>query len=225
MSSDVAQRLLAVRERIAGACRRTGRPEDSVLLVAVSKGQPEAAIRAAAAAGQTCFAENYAQELWHKALALADLGVQWHFVGGLQRNKAKKVVGLAALIQTVDDRALAEEIDRRAAARDIVQEVLVQVNVVREPQKSGVAPEALPDLLAAVAGLPHVRCRGLMAIPPEPDDPETSRPHFRALRALAATHGLPHLSMGMSADFEVAIEEGASLVRVGTAIFGPRDYE
>jgi len=222
MSSDIGARLLAVRGRIALACRRAGRPQDAVTLVAVCKGQPAQAIRDAFAAGPACFAENYAQELVRKAEALSDLPLRWHFVGGLQKNKARKVVGLAALIQTVDSQALAGEIDRRAAAQGIVQDVLIEVNVAGEAQKSGVVPRDLPALLGALAGLSHLRCQGLMAIPPGADHAEGSRPHFRALYALCARHGLREISMGMSTDFEVAIEEGATIVRVGTAIFGPR---
>lgn len=202
------------------ACRRAGRDPSSVTLLAVSKGQPIEAIEAAARAGQRFFAENYAQELERKVAALRG-DVRWHFVGGLQRNKVSKIVGLAVMIQTLDREPLAAEIDRRAAAAGIVQEVLVQVNIGSEAQKSGVTPDALGDLVARVNALPRVRCRGLMAIPPLDDEP---RPHFRALRDLAASHGLGELSMGMSSDFEAAIEEGATMVRVGTAIFGPRNY-
>jgi len=205
---------------VANACRRAGRDPGEVTLVAVCKGQPPEAIRAAVQAGHRCFGENYAQELEQKAANLG-AGLCWHFIGGLQRNKAGKVVGRAALIQTVDRESLAAEIDRRAAMMDIVQDVLVQVNVGSEPQKSGVAPADLPALLEAVGRLEHLRCRGVMAIPPFEEDP---RPHFRALRDIAREHGLPELSMGMSDDFEEAIEEEATIVRVGTAIFGPRDY-
>jgi hypothetical protein len=222
MSSDIATRLGAVRERIAGACRRAGRPADAVTLVAVSKGHPAEAVIEAAEAGQRVFAENYAQELLDKAAATADRGLAWHFVGGLQRNKIKKMVGLAALLQSVDDLEAAAEIDRRSAALGRVQDVLVQVNVDAEGQKSGILPAHLPALLDAMACLPHVRCSGLMAIPRATDDPAGTRASFRALAALARTHDLPELSMGMSSDFEVAIEEGATLVRIGTALFGPR---
>jgi PLP dependent protein len=219
MPSDIVARLGAVRERIAAACRRAGRPEDAVELVAVGKGHPSGLLRAALQAGQRSLGENYAQELVAKAGALSGLGVRWHFVGGLQRNKVRKIVGLATVIQTVDDSALAVEIDRRAAALGAVQDILVQVNVAGEPQKSGVAPPDLGRLLDVIAGHGRLRCLGLMAIPPES---ENARPHFRALAALATAHGLRDLSMGMSQDFEVAIEEGATMVRVGSAIFGPR---
>ena len=222
MSSDIGSRLLTVRERMAAACRRAGRAEDSVTLVAVSKGHHEAAVLAAAAAGQRVFAENYAQELAAKAAATAGRDVEWHFVGGLQRNKVKKMLGLVTLVQSVDDASVAVEIDRRAAALGRVQDVLVQVNLDAEGQKSGVAPGGLAALLESLAALPWLRCCGLMAVPRPTSDAGQTRTAFRALARLAEQHHLKHLSMGMSSDFELAIEEGATLIRVGTAIFGPR---
>jgi pyridoxal phosphate enzyme (YggS family) len=206
--------LKEVRERIARACGRAGRAPFSVTLAAVSKGQPLEKIREAFAAGQTLFAENYAQELREKSTALP--GAEWHFIGALQSNKARMVVGRAALIHTCDRISLARELSRRAEG---VQRVLLEVNIGREPQKSGVLPEEAPGLLDAVRALPQLRCEGLMCIPPAEGDP---RPHFRALRELGEKLGLRELSMGMSADFEAAIEEGATIVRVGTAIFGAR---
>ena len=222
MSSDIRARLAAVRERIASACHRAGRSESAVTLVAVCKGQPITSVLAALEAGQRVFAENYAQELVEKAGATSDREIEWHFVGGLQRNKIRKIVGTAALVQSMDSAPLAVEIDRRAAALGRVQDILVQVNIGDEAQKSGVAPEHLPALLDAIAPLSHLRCRGLMAIPPAAPDADASRQWFRALASLATGHGLADLSMGMSSDFEAAIEEGATLVRVGTAIFGRR---
>jgi pyridoxal phosphate enzyme (YggS family) len=210
----VKEGLLQVREKMARACARAGRAESSVKLVAVSKSQPLEKLRAAAAAGQLAFGENYAQELRDKSAELP--GMEWHFLGALQTNKAKLVAGRAALIHTCDRLALAQEIAKRAPAG---QRVLLEVNVGREPQKAGVLPEDAPALLAQVRALPGLRCEGLMCIPPLEQDP---RPHFRALRELAARLQLPELSMGMSADYEIAIEEGATLVRVGTAIFGER---
>jgi len=214
---EVAAGLAQVRGRIAAACARAGRDPGSVRLIAVSKTKPLELIREAVAAGQTRFAENYAQELREKADALP--GVEWHFVGALQTNKAKMVVGRAALIHTCDRLALAQELSKRAKAAGVTQRVLLEVNVGREPQKAGVLPEEAAALLEQVRALQSLSCEGLMCIPPAEGDP---RGHFRSLRQLAGTLGLPELSMGMSADYESAIEEGATLVRVGTAIFGER---
>lgn len=207
---ELEDRVAEVRERIARAAR--GRP---VTLVAVSKTHPPEVIRRGAACGLTVFGESYAQELRDKRAALGELAVEWHFIGHLQRNKAKDVVGVS-LIHSVDSLALAQAIDRRAAAP---QDVLVEINIAGEPQKPGVGVEELGGLLEGMAALPRVRCRGVMCIPPAGAD---NRAHFRRVAALARAHGLPEVSMGMSDDFEVAIEEGATLVRVGTALFGPR---
>lgn len=215
---EIARRLAQVRAEVARACAAAGRDPSSVRLVAVSKTQPLSSVREAAAAGQTLFGENYAQELREKTDALPDL--EWHFIGALQGNKARLVVGRATLIHTCDRAALARELSKRAAATGSTQRVLLEVNVGREPQKGGPEPEGVVALLAAVRALPALECRGLMCIPPAGADP---RPHFRTLRALRDAL-LPggELSMGMSADYACAIEEGATLVRVGTAIFGPR---
>jgi PLP dependent protein len=215
---EVAAGLSRVRERIAAACSRCGRDPASVRLVAVSKTKPAQMLREAVAAGQTVFGENYAQELKEKAEALG-AGVEWHFIGALQTNKAKVVVGRAALIHTCDRLALAQELSRRAKAAGLLQRVLLEVNVGREAQKAGVLPENVPALLEQVRALPALACDGLMCIPPAEGDP---RPSFRLLQQLAETHGLSQLSMGMSADYETALEEGATLIRVGTAIFGER---
>jgi len=215
---EVASGLAAVRARIRQAAARAGRDPSSVRLIAVSKTQPVELLREAVQAGQTLFGENYAQELREKSQALG-AGVEWHFIGALQTNKAKLVVGRAALIHTCDRLALAQELSKRALAAGLVQPVLLEVNVGREPQKAGVLPEDAAGLVEQVRALEGLRCDGLMCIPPASGDP---RPHFRALRELCATVGLRELSMGMSADFEAAVEEGATLVRVGTAIFGER---
>ena len=206
--------LNRVRERIAAACARAGRDPSSVTLVAVSKTQPLEKLRQAFEAGQRAFGENYAQELRAKSEALP--GAEWHFIGGLQTNKARMVVGRAALVHTCDRIGLARELAKRAAAP---QRVLLEVSIGKEPQKSGVLPEDVAALLEVVRALPQLRCEGLMCIPPASGDP---RPHFRALRELASRLGLRELSMGMSADYEAAIEEGATIVRIGTAIFGQR---
>jgi pyridoxal phosphate enzyme (YggS family) len=223
--TDVAANLAAIRARIAVACARAGRDPGSVTLIAVSKVQPLEKLRAALGAGQRVFGENYAQELRDKADALrGELGSlaspEWHFIGALQTNKVKYVVGRAALVHTVDRASLANELGKRAAALGAVQRVLVEVNVGEEPQKSGALPADLGPLLDAIRAQPALRLEGLMCIPPAEGEP---RRHFARLRELNARHGAgPHLSMGMSEDFETAIEEGATLLRVGTAIFGAR---
>ena len=213
----IAENLARVRERIERICMVCHRRTDSVKLVAVSKTQPIQAVVEAFAAGQSEFGENYAQELHEKADALPE--AEWHFIGALQTNKVKMVVGHAALVHTCDRLSLAKELDKRAAARNVVQRVLLEVNVGREPQKGGVLPEQVDELYAQVRELGALRCEGLMCIPPAEQD---SRPHFRALRELRDRLGLRELSMGMSADYEMAIEEGSTIVRIGTAIFGER---
>ena len=213
----VAENLARVQERIRAACSRAGRDRDTVQLVAVSKGQPIEAVLLAFAAGQTVFGENYAQELHEKADALPE--AEWHFIGALQTNKVKIVVGHSALVHTCDRASLANELSKRAEMKNIVQRVLLEVNVGREPQKGGALPEQVGALQAAVREMERLRCDGLMCIPPPEQDP---RPHFRALREMRDRLGLRELSMGMTADFEAAIEEGATIVRIGTAIFGER---
>jgi pyridoxal phosphate enzyme (YggS family) len=236
-SEELARNLAIVRERVRRAERAAGRPEGSVRLVAVSKTMPAEDVVAALGAGQRDFGENYAQELRDKrdAVAAAPGGgeARWHFIGPLQSNKVKYLAGKVALLHTLDTPELLEEVHRRllaAGPQAPVQECLVQVNVAAEPQKRGIAPAALPALLDRFAELPRLRCVGLMLIPPLGDDPEVGRPHFAALRRLRdeqmrrshAQVALTELSMGMSHDLEVAIDEGATLVRVGTAIFGAR---
>ena len=218
---DIRANLQRVLERVARAAERAGRRADDVLLIAVSKTVEAERIAQALAAGVRALGENRVQEARAK---IAELGrpAPWHLVGQLQTNKAKEAVDLFDVIHSLDRLDLARELDKRARGRGRPVEALVQVNVAGEGQKGGVAPDGLPALLDAVAGLGHVRVRGLMAIPPEAPDAEGARPWFRALRKLGERHGLAELSMGMSGDFEVAIEEGATLVRVGTAVFGPR---
>jgi pyridoxal phosphate enzyme (YggS family) len=178
------------------------------------------AIREAFAAGQRDFGENYAQEWREKADALAELdGIRWHFIGGLQTNKVKYLAGRVAAIHTVDRLELAREISRRFAAKGATARVFLEVNVGGEATKSGCAPGDAPALAEAARALPALEVAGLMCIPPAEADP---RPHFRALRALRDALGLAELSMGMSADWRIAIEEGSTCVRVGTAIFGER---
>ncbi|MFL5367072.1 MAG: YggS family pyridoxal phosphate-dependent enzyme [Myxococcales bacterium] len=215
----IADNLRGVRERIDRACERAKRDPASVRLVAVSKVQPIEAIREALEAGQRDFGENYAQELREKADGIG-AAVNWHFLGALQTNKVKMIVGRVALLHTCDRPSLAQELNKRAASLGIVQRVLVEVNLAREPQKGGIAPADLPAFVATLRNLPSLRCEGLMCIPPAEEE---ARLHFRRLRELRDELGvLPELSMGMSADYETAIEEGATIVRVGTAIFGER---
>jgi len=217
-----------VRARIAAAERAASREPGSVRLLAVSKTQPPEVLRAALACGQTELGENYAQELRDKSAAMS--GATWHFIGPLQENKVNLIVGKAAWIHTISREKILRAVERRAAALGIVQDVLVQVNLGGEPQKNGLEPGELAGFLGLFAGTPHVRCRGLMTLPPFDLEPEATRPHFAALaRLLREAAGLrlgnvslTELSMGMSGDFEVAIAEGATWVRVGSALFGPR---
>ena len=229
MGVDIQANLLAVRERIARAAARAGRAPEAVLLVAVSKGFDLDRIRQAVAAGVPALGENRVQEARGKVAALGR-PVPWHLVGHLQTNKVRDALACFDLIHSLDRLALARELDRRAGALGRPVDVLVQVNVAEEATKGGFRPADLKPALEALAELPALRVRGLMTIPPLPQDPEESRPHYRELRRLretAAGWGLPcdlgELSMGMSGDFEVAIEEGATMVRIGTAIFGPRE--
>ncbi len=222
MNDACRERLRAVEERIARACERAGRARSEVRLLAVSKYHPVSAIRALYAEGLREFGENYAQDLAEKAEALSDLPeLRWHFIGGFQKNKAKLLLPSRCTLQTLASQAHAEVLGARARAAATQVSVLIQVNVAREPQKSGVLPEALPALIDAVRRASALSLEGLMVIPPA-DDLARARESFRALRALAAAHALRELSMGMSGDLELAIEEGATIVRVGTALFGPR---
>ncbi|HEY1907506.1 MAG TPA: YggS family pyridoxal phosphate-dependent enzyme [Myxococcaceae bacterium] len=218
--SDAAAGWKAVLERVRAAEARAGRPAGSVEVVAVSKLQPPEAIRAAHAAGARAFGENYAQELRDKAEALSDLqGLRWHAIGPLQTNKARYVARSAHVFHALDRLEVAQELSRRRTGAPL--SVYVEVNVAGEASKSGVAPEALAALLDAVRSMPGLELAGLMAMPPLAPADEV-RPYFRALAALAREHGLHGLSMGSTQDFEAAIEEGATVVRVGTAIFGER---
>jgi pyridoxal phosphate enzyme (YggS family) len=206
----LAARLAAVKAELPPGVR----------LVAVSKTQPVEAIREAYAAGQRDFGENYAQEWRQKADALTDLtDLTWHFIGGLQTNKVKYLAPRAAWVQTLDRAELARELGKRYAAAGATAKVLIEVNLGGESQKSGCAPERVEPLVALAIGLPGLEVAGLMCIPPPDQDP---RPHFARLRGLRDQLGLRELSMGMSADWRVAVEEGATMVRLGTALFGAR---
>lgn len=210
-----------MHERVARACERAGRKPDDVLLIAVSKTVEVERIQLAVAAGVQALGENRVQEAKDKVAALGR-PVPWHLIGSLQTNKARDAVELFDWIHSVDREELARELDRRAHQRERRVKVLVQVNVGEEHQKGGVPPAELKDLLDALTAFPNLDVRGLMCIPPAAETAEASRPWFKRLRDLRDAAGLEHCSMGMSGDFEVAIEEGATMVRVGTAIFGPR---
>lgn len=225
------ERLSQVFRRMSHAAMRAGRSPDEVRLVAVTKTVPAETIREAVDAGLRVFGENKVQEAQRKIASaeLCDLSarVEWHLVGHLQRNKAKSAVTLFEMIQTLDSLSLAEEINSRAEEAGKRQRVLVQVKVSEEERKQGVAPSALGTLLDRALRLPHLKLEGLMMMPPYFENPEEARPYFRKLRAIKEAYereGYPvrELSMGMSHDFEVAIEEGATLVRIGTALFGER---
>lgn len=219
-ADEIRAGLIAVERRIVAACDRAGRRREEVTLVAVSKTFPAGDVDAAIAAGATYLGENKVQETRDKK-PLVDGSARWHLIGHLQSNKAKDAVRLFDVIQTVDSFELAEKIARVAETAGKRQDVLLQVNVGRESQKSGVMPEETAALARRIAALPSLRLNGLMTIPPL-GEPEEMRPYFRELRALRDELGLAQLSMGMTDDFEVAIEEGATIVRVGRAIFGSR---
>ena len=230
---SIAENVATVRERISAAARRAGRNPDDITLMAVSKTFPAERIREAYAAGLRIFGENRVQEFLGKADALRDLtGAEWHLIGHLQSNKAAKAAELFSAVDSVDSLRLAEKLDSSAEKLGKTLSVLIEINLGGEEAKSGVAPGSaeLEQILLAAPQWKNLNVRGLMTIPPFTDDPEGARPFFRQLRELrdpiASRHvpavGMDVLSMGMSHDFEVAIEEGSTCVRVGTAIFGER---
>ena len=226
MAETIRDRLLHVQERMHAAAARAGREPSSVTLVAVSKTMPVDVIRQAVEAGATILGENRVQEAAEKVAALPGAAV-WHLVGHLQTNKAKQAVQLFELIHSVDSVKLAQTLDRHGREAGKRIRCLVEVNLGGEESKSGTKEAGTRDLLAAARDLPNLQVEGLMAIPPFLPSPEEVRPYFQRLRALrdrlqGEGFRLPELSMGMTHDFEVAIEEGATLVRIGTAIFGPR---
>ncbi len=218
----LAGRLTAVQERVAAAAARAGRPASAVTLVAVSKGFDVPAVAAVRDAGQVDFGENRVQDLKAKARAVS--GVRWHFIGRLQRNKVKDVVGLASLIHSVDRLELAEDLAARATRTQRVQRILVQVNVDGDPAKAGCLLADAPAFVAQVRALPGIACEGVMTIPAIDSDARAAFARLRELRNHLRNDfpEVQHLSMGMSNDFEVAVEEGATIVRVGQAVFGPR---
>lgn len=229
MSADVAARLSAVEARLTAACARAGRPRSAVTLLGASKLQPLEALREAFDAGLHAFGENRVQEGLAKA-ALLPAGIDWHLLGPLQSNKVRAALGLYRTFHAVDRRAIALDLEREAARAGLVVTGFLEVNLGEEATKHGFAPREVTDAARELTGLAHLRLLGLMAIPPFADDPEASRPWFVRLRErrdeLVAELGADRfpglLSMGMSDDFEIAVEEGATHVRVGTALFGPR---
>ena len=231
MANELEDNIARVRERIAAACARSGRRPEEVKLIAVSKTVPPERIRQACEAGLREFGENRVQEADAKRLAVSDLNVTWHLIGHLQSNKVKPARELFHWVHSVDSNRLAAKLDHAAVCSGERLSVLIQVNVGEEATKSGVQEGETLQLAEQVSRLPTLELRGLMTIPPFFEDPEKVRPYFRRLRELAekiASANWPNvsmaeLSMGMSHDFEVAIEEGATMVRVGTAIFGPRE--
>lgn len=226
---NISDNITQISQRIADVCQRCQRDPASVRLVAVSKKKPAAAIETAVRAGQRLFGESYVQECVAKIDEVTD-EAEWHFIGALQSNKVKYLRGKVAMIHSVDRLSLAKEINRQWGKDNASIDILLQVNLGEEESKAGTTAESLVDLARKVAALPHLRIKGLMALPPWAENPEEVRPYFRQLQELAiqvdalglANVSMRELSMGMSHDFEVAIEEGSTLVRVGTAIFGAR---
>ncbi len=220
--------LDTLKERISNAAEESGRSPEAIRLVAVGKTQPVERIREAITSGAEIIGENYIQEAREKFDQLVQMDVQWHFIGHLQRNKAKYAVRMFDLIHTVDSFRLARELDRQARNVNKIQPILVQVNISGEQTKSGVGEMQAVELIESVLGMENLRLEGLMTMPPFFDAPEKARPFFVALRQLRdrlvreLKIELKELSMGMTGDFEVAIEEGATLVRIGTALFGAR---
>jgi pyridoxal phosphate enzyme (YggS family) len=225
--SDIAAAIRQTQERIRVAERRYGRVPDSVQLLAVSKGQSAEAIRAAQAAGLHQFGESYVQEAVAKMDALSDLPLQWHFIGPIQANKTRTIAERFDWVHSLDRLKIAERLDGQRPESLPPLQVCIQVNISAEASKSGIAPDALIEFAAALARLPHLKLRGLMGIPAVSDDEQAQRAAFRRLRECQerlqrAGHVLDTLSMGMSGDFEAAIAEGSTLVRIGTALFGER---
>ncbi len=226
---SIRENWARIKERVAEAALRVGRSPEEIQILGAAKGQPPSKIREAFEAGLRIVGENYVQEAQKKKEALSDLPLSWHLIGYLQKNKARKALEIFQVIETVDRLEIAEKLSQGAQKLQKEVPVFIEVNIGEEPTKKGVPPSELPALLRRLLALPGLKPRGLMAIPPYKKDPEAVRPYFRALREwrdrLQEEFSLPdftELSMGMSQDFEVAVEEGATLVRIGTALFGPR---
>ena len=234
LRDEIAERYESIKSRIAAACARAGRHPDEIVLVAVSKTFPDTFIKALYECGHRDFGENKAQELTSKVSSFEGLDeyhdISWHMIGHLQRNKARDVVRNASLFHALDSARLGKELNRKAEYFDVSLPCLVQVNISREESKYGIPPDELHDFLRELEKLPKLSIRGLMAMARQVDNPELVRPDFQLLRNLMLSYrstrrsniDLSHLSCGMSQDFEVAIEEGATHIRVGSAIFGPR---
>ena len=225
---DACKKIESVMADIEDACRRVGRDPSEVTLLGASKTVPPEVIKEFYRCGLRCFGENKAQEFLAKYEALEGLEIDWHFIGRLQTNKVKYLIGRVSLIHSLDRKPLADEIQKRAQKRGAVQDVLIEVNVGGEESKGGVEPERLKELYEYARGMENLRVIGLMTIPPYFENPEEVRPYFVRLRELRDQleeefgEKLPHLSMGMSHDFKVAVEEGATIVRIGTRLFGER---
>ena len=227
----IRENLEIVEKNISAACKRAGRERSEVTLIAVSKTKPVSDIRQAMDCGITVFGENKVQEIRDKTDEIKEK-VFFHMIGHLQVNKVKYLPGRVCMIHSVDNRKLADEIERQAQKHDMVMDVLVEVNMAGEDSKFGIAPEDAPDFVREISSLKHLNVRGLMTIAPYTDDPESNRQYFRGLRELKDSINamniegicMDTLSMGMTGDYEVAIEEGATFVRVGTGIFGERNY-
>ena len=228
----ITQNILSVEERMQAACMRAGRNREDVTLICVTKTMPVEDLQQAYDAGQRCFGENRVQEINEKYPQLPK-DIQWHMIGHLQRNKVKYLMDKAVMIHSVDSAALARAISKEAVKADRIMDILLEVNMAQEESKFGLAADGVLPLLREISSLPGIRVRGLMTVAPFTDDPETNRLFFRKLRELAVdinrqsidNVSMDFLSMGMTGDFEVAIEEGATHVRVGTAIFGKRNYD
>lgn len=229
--SFIGENIHCVQSNIQAACQRSSRSAETITLLAVSKTKPNEMILAAQSAGLTAFGENYVQELCEKIEALPS-DIIWHMIGHLQRNKVKYIIGKTALIHSVDSFRLAEQIEKEAAKAGVVQDILLEINVAQEESKWGFPLEDAAEAVKQVSQLSHVRVKGLMTSAPYTENPEDNRLYFRALRSCFDSireMSLPNvsmevLSMGMTGDYEVAIEEGSTLVRVGTGIFGERNY-
>ena len=228
----ISDRIQEVKEQIRLHCEKCGRNPSEVTLIAVSKTKPVEMVQEAYNGGQIDFGENKVQEMCEKQGILESLPIRWHLIGHLQSNKVKKAVAVAEMIHSVDSLALAEEINKQAAKIDKIQDILIEVNVAEEESKFGITTETAEDLVRAVSKLPNLRLRGFMTVAPYTEDPETNRVYFRRLRQLMVDINAKNidnicvdvLSMGMSGDYGVAVEEGATHIRVGTYLFGQRNY-
>lgn len=221
----------AVEEKIQAACKRAGRKREEITLIAVSKTKPVEMLQEAYNLGNRIFGENKVQEIVDKYDALPN-DISWHMIGHLQRNKVKYIIDKVTLIHSVDSLRLAETIEKEAAKKGITADILIEVNAAREDTKFGVLPEKAEELVSDISSLPHIRIKGLMTIAPFVDNPEENRIYFQRLRNLAVDIGenksdnvtMSVLSMGMTNDYEIAIEEGATMIRVGSGLFGARNY-